>query len=74
MEQAEYDLNALLGACRRRVVYLQWVIKGAAEGTNKHADAVKDLELMRQCCAYFVDAIFRQVTRQPPPPAIQKRP
>jgi hypothetical protein len=67
MDQPEYDLNALLACCRRRVTYLQWVVKSASEGTRKHGEATRDLELMRQCVSYFVDAIFRRVTRQPPP-------
>jgi hypothetical protein len=73
-DPVEWDLNALLAACRRRVTYLQWVVKGAAEGTKKHAEAEHDLGQMRTACDYFVDAIFRSVTRQPPPPARPEEP
>jgi hypothetical protein len=72
MEQAQYDLNALLACCRRRVSYLEWIVKSANEGTKKHAEASRDLELMRTCCEFFVDSIFRSVTGQPPPPAKPK--
>jgi len=72
-EQREYDLNQLLACCRRELamrqrVYPKWVAKGFY--TEKKAET--ELALMRDCVDYFVDAIFRDVTRQaPPPPAKQ---
>jgi hypothetical protein len=63
-----FDLNALLACCRRELatrqrVYPKWVERGIY--TEKKAEA--ELELMRNCVDYFVDAIFREVTRQGPP-------
>ena len=68
MDQQEFDLNELLACCRRELafrqrVYPKWIAKGFMSETK----AEKELELMRLCCDYFVDAIFRSVTRQPPP-------
>jgi len=68
MDAQEFDLNALLACCRRELavrqrVYPKWI----AKGFMSQAKADKELELMRLCCDYFVDAIFRSVTRQPPP-------
>ena len=77
-----FDLNALLACCRRELatrqrVYPKWVSKGIY--TEKKAEA--ELEQMRNCVDYFVDAIFREVTRQGPPltmepdgPRVQSRP
>lgn len=68
MEWTEVNLNELLGCVRRELAfrercYPRWVAKGTI--TEKKAE--KELELMRLCVEYFVDAVFRYVTRQPPP-------
>jgi hypothetical protein len=65
MDHPSFDLQALLRCCRRELamrerVYPKWV----AKGIYTQAKADKEMEMMRECCEYFVDAIFRQVTRQ----------
>lgn len=61
----EIDLRELLGCLRREYalrsrVYPRWVSKGSM--TEKKAE--KELELMRQCVDFMVDAIFRAVVEQ----------
>jgi hypothetical protein len=63
MGHREVDLNALLACCRRELalrqrVYAKWIAKGWITETK----AEKEIALMRDCCEYFVDAIFRSVT------------
>jgi hypothetical protein len=63
----EVDLNGLLACCRRELalrqrVYPKWIDKGWITATK----AEREIELMRECCDYLVDAIFRSVTRPPP--------
>jgi len=74
MDQEEFDLNDLYQCCKRelamrRRVYPKWVMKGMYT-PQKAADEILK---MRKVCDYFIDEIFRQVTRQadprPRPPA-----
>lgn len=63
MEWELIDLRELLACCRRELalrqrVYPKWV----ANGRYTEAKAAKEIELMRQCCDFLVDAIFRNVT------------
>lgn len=61
------DLDELLACCRRELAFRQRCYpKWVARGTLAEAKAAKELELMRLCVEYFVDAVFRCVTRQPP--------
>lgn len=67
MEWTDVDLRELLACCRRELAfrercYPRWV----AKGTLNEKKAEKELELMRVCVDYFVDAVFRCVTSQPP--------
>lgn len=67
MEWELIDLRELLACCRRELALRQFVFpKRVAAGKMSQDKAEKELELMRQCVDYFVDAIFRHVTDQPP--------
>lgn len=68
MEWELVDLRELLACCRRELAFRQrcyprWVLKG----TYTEEKAAKEIELMRQCVDYFVEAVFRCVTAQAPP-------
>jgi hypothetical protein len=67
MESTDVNLNELLACCKRELAfrercYPRWV----ARGTISEAKAAKELELMRLCVEYFVDAVFRAVTQRKP--------
>jgi len=67
-DAAEFDLNALLACMKRELAFRQrcyprWVQKGMI--SQKKAE--RELDLMRLAVDYFTDAVFRSVTRQPPP-------
>ena len=67
MEWELVDLRELLACCRRELAfrercYPKWVLRG----TYTEEKAARELELMRQCVDYFVDAVFRCVTNQTP--------
>lgn len=65
MEWELVDLRELLACCRRELSLRQYVFpKRISSGKMTQEKADKELELMRQCVDYFVDAVFRCVTRQ----------
>lgn len=63
------DLDELLACCRRELAFRQRCYpKWVARGTLTQAKADKELELMRLCVEYFVEAVFRCAIGQSPPP------
>ena len=64
METNEVDLNVLLACCRRELSFRERVYpRMAANGKITEAKAEKEIELMRQVCAFLVHCVFVSVTR-----------
>lgn len=67
MGSREVNLNDLLSCCRRELALRTRVYpKRVAQGWMSEKQAEKELELMRQCVDFLVDAIFRSATGQGP--------
>jgi hypothetical protein len=72
IDQQEYDLNALYRYAKRELERCKWSHPWlVAQGTLSPQRAEEKVAFLQALCNYLVDAIFREVTRQGPPSAVE---